>query len=36
MRGWIEAMGQVVTDIAVWALDLIEGAWKKAIAPKDE
>lgn len=34
MKSWVEAMGQVVTDFAVWALDLIEGAWKKATAPK--
>ena len=36
MEAWFEAMGQVVKDFSVWILDLIEGAWKKAVAPKDE
>jgi len=36
VEAWIEAMGQVVTDFAAKVMDLIEWAWKKAIAPKDE
>lgn len=34
MASWIEAVGKVVTDFAVLALDLIEGAWKKATGPR--
>jgi hypothetical protein len=36
MSGWIESANQAATDFVAWILDLIEGAWKKAIAPKDE
>jgi len=36
VEAWIKAIGQIATDFAVKALDLIEWAWKKAIAPKDE
>ena len=36
MQGWSGAIGQVVTDFVASVLDLIEWAWKKAIAPKDE
>jgi hypothetical protein len=36
VEAWIEAAGQVVTDFAMKVLDLIEWAWKKAIAPRNE
>jgi len=36
MQGWVDAAGQAAKDFAVWVLDLIEGAWKKATVPKDE
>lgn len=34
MTGWLSSIAQAATDFAVWALDLIEGAWKKATVPK--
>jgi hypothetical protein len=34
VEAWVEAIGQAAKDFAVKALDLIEWAWKKAIAPK--
>jgi hypothetical protein len=36
MAAWIDSMEKAATDFAAWFLDLIEGAWKKASAPKDE
>ena len=36
MQGWIDAANQAVTDLVAWVLDLIEGVWSKATAPKDE
>jgi hypothetical protein len=36
MAEWIDAANQAATDFVAWILDLIEGAWKKAVAPKDE
>jgi len=36
MATWIEALEKAATNFAAWVLDLIEGVWKKATAPKDE
>jgi hypothetical protein len=36
MQAWIEAVEQAARDFVVSVLDLIEWAWKKAIAPRDE
>jgi hypothetical protein len=34
MEAWVEAMGQAAKGFAAKALDLIEWAWQRAIAPK--
>jgi hypothetical protein len=34
MEAWVASVGQAATDFAAKVLDLIEWAWKKAIAPK--
>jgi hypothetical protein len=36
MEAWFEAIGQAAKSFAAWVMDIIEGAWKKAAAPKDE
>ncbi len=36
MSGWVDAANQAATDFVAWILDLIEGAWTKVTAPKDE